>query len=555
MKNLIYAAILALTMSSCSYGQGSRTRISGMPDNDMVAAIQKVYTAMNAVKNLYVDTINSSQLSENMIIDMLGRLDPHSSYLSADEVKAADEPLQGNFDGIGVQFNMLTDTLYIIQVISGGPSEKVGILAGDKIIKVDGTLIAGVKMDQNKVVSMLKGPKGTKVNVEILRRNVSKPINFEITRDRIPVTSLDAAYMLDSRTAYIKLKQFSATTYDEMMEALKPLQQQGMTNLIIDLQNNGGGYLKAAIDVANEFLKSGELIVYTEGVHQKRENAIARHSGSLSDCKLIVLVNEASASASEIVSGAIQDWDRGLIVGRRTFGKGLVQRPVELPDGSMIRLTTAHYYTPVGRSIQKPYVKGDSESYHRDLIDRYNRGEMISADSIHFPDSLKFNTLVNKRTVYGGGGIMPDYFVSIDTTGMIGAANKSTFYPEIANLIYKYSNRLVDNNRSEYKRKYPDFEALNKNFTITDKMFDDFLDMYRNEKSDGGKPVALTEEQQKDWEGIKTFVGLQIKSLIIRDLTDEQEYYRFSNIYFNEPLKKALAIINNSDEYNKLLGY
>jgi len=555
MKHFFYAAVMALCFNSCSFGQGNRPRVSGV-NSEMMAALQKVYVAMNAVNSLYVDTVNTAQLSENIVRDMLERLDPHSSYLTAEEVKAADEPLQGNFDGIGIQFNMLTDTLYVIQVISGGPSEKVGLLAGDKIMKVNDTLIAGVKMNQNKVVSMLKGPKGTKVNVKVLRKNVSKLIDFEITRDKIPVTSLDAAYMLDKETGYIKLKQISAITHEEMMTALESLKKQGMNNLILDLQGNGGGYLKAAIDISNEFLQSGQLIVYTEGVHQPRENAIARYKGKYADCKLIVLVNEASASASEIIAGAVQDWDRGLIVGRRSFGKGLVQRPVELPDGSMIRLTTGHYYTPSGRSVQKPYTMGDTETYHRELIDRYNRGEMLSADSIHFPDSLKFSTLVNKRTVYGGGGIMPDYFVSMDTTGILGEVSKSQFYPEIQSLIYKFSNQLVDNHRSEYNKKYPDFDALNKNYFITDKMLEDLLDIYKKEQTENAenKTFNLTEEQLADWGKIKPFVALQVKMLVIRDLLTEADATRFSNIYFNEPLKAALQIINDDARYDKLLG-
>jgi carboxyl-terminal processing protease len=419
-------------MTACSYGQDMRNPGSPFSFNsNSNAAMRKVNIALAAIENFYVDTVNSNQLAENAITGLLEKLDPHSAYLTADEVKDADEPLQGNFDGIGIQFNMLTDTLYVIQVISGGPSEKVGILPGDQIISVNDTLIAGVKMKNNDVMRRLKGPKGTVVNVKILRKGYPKLLDFKITRDKIPVYRLTSSYMIDKKTGYIKLDRFAKTTYDEFKEAVGKLQAQGMENLILDLQDNGGGYLESAIEMANEFLTPGSLIVYTEGVHQKRQEAQSDNSGSFKHGKLVILVNEYSASASEILSGAIQDWDRGVIVGRRTFGKGLVQRPIPLPDGSLIRLTTARYYTPTGRSIQKPYTKGDPEAYAREVIDRYNRGEMISADSIHFPDSLKYYTLIKKRVVYGGGGIMPDFFVPVDTTAAIFVAGNTSLFKEL----------------------------------------------------------------------------------------------------------------------------
>ena len=367
---------------------------------------RKLQLALYAISNLYVDSTSETKLVEDAIVGMLEKLDPHSTYTDPEETKEMTEPLQGNFDGIGIQFNMLTDTLYVIQVIPGGPSEKVGLMAGDRIIMVDDTLIAGVKMKNTDVMKRLRGPKNTEVRVKVLRNKVPDLIEFKITRGKIPVYSLDAAYMADKATGYIKLNRFAASSADEFREALEKLKKQGMKNLILDLQGNGGGYLNIAIDLADEFLGKDKLIVYTEGNKQPREEAKSSARGGFEEGRLVVLVDETSASASEILSGAIQDWDRGVVVGRRTFGKGLVQKPIPMPDGSMIRLTVARYYTPTGRSIQKPYVNGNQEQYNHDLIDRYNRGELMSADSIHFPDSMKYNTLETKRIVYGGGGIM-----------------------------------------------------------------------------------------------------------------------------------------------------
>jgi carboxyl-terminal processing protease len=358
-----------------------------------------------------VDDVDASGLTEAAIRGMLKELDPHSTYLNKEEVKAMNEPLQGNFDGIGISFNMLTDTLYVMEVISGGPSQKVGIMPGDKIIYVNDTLIAGVKKNNQDVVSMLRGPKGTEVNVKVLRRGVPELMPFRIVRDRIPITSIDASYMVADDIGYIRLSRFGITSGDEFRQAEQELRSQGMDHLILDLTDNGGGILQTANDIVDEFLGDGKLIVYTEGKNQPRYTMNATGDDELKGGKLVILVNEASASASEILAGAIQDWDRGVIVGRRTFGKGLVQRQLPLPDGTMIRLTVARYYTPTGRSIQKPYENGDQDAYNMDFVNRYNHGELFQADSIHFPDSLKYTTLVNKRTVYGGGGIMPDYFV------------------------------------------------------------------------------------------------------------------------------------------------
>ncbi|MDR0733206.1 MAG: S41 family peptidase [Dysgonamonadaceae bacterium] len=545
MKQSVFACVLILTLHACSYGQNKIT----FGHAHSSAAVQKVGMAITAVENLYVDELNGNKLAEDAIIGLLEKLDPHSNYMTPEEVKEMNEPLQGNFDGIGIQFNMLTDTLYVIQVIPGGPSEKVGILTGDRIIKVNDTLIAGVKMKNTDIMSRLRGPKGTEVNVKVMRNRNPKLLNFKIVRDKIPIYSLDASYMVDAVTGYIKLNRFSATTHDEFKTALDKLMRQGMQNLILDLQNNGGGYLGAAIAIANEFLKQGSLIVYTEGAHQKREDAVASNKGAMQNGRLVVIVDESSASASEIVSGAIQDWDRGVIVGRRTFGKGLVQRAIPLLDGSMIRLTIARYYTPTGRSIQKPYENGNQERYNQDLIDRYNRGEMISADSIHFPDSLKYSTLVDKRTVYGGGGIMPDYFVPVDT------ARASTLLRELNSngITYKYATQLNDTKRKTYKKQYRTFEDFNKNFTVMDQMLNEVVDSYRKDTTLHKDDSLSGDRLAKDLLKSASIIKMQIKALVARDIFGENEYYQVINKIL-DPYNKAIEIIADEKIYNKLLS-
>ena len=380
------------------------------------APLRKLQIAELAISNLYVDSVDEQKLVEDGIRGMIEKLDPHSSYLTPKEVKAANEPLQGNFEGIGVQFNMVEDTLLVIQPVTNGPSEKVGILAGDRIVKVNDTIIAGVKMSKEEIMRRLRGPKDTKVLLGIVRRDIADTLQFTVIRDKIPVKSVDASYMIRPQVGYIRIGSFGATTHEEFCERLKALKKQGMKSLVLDLQENGGGYLQSAVQIADEFLQSDNLIVYTEGRRTRRADYKARDGGLFSEGKVIVLVDSYTASAAEIVSGAIQDHDRGLVVGRRTFGKGLVQRPIDLPDGSMIRLTVAHYYTPSGRCIQKPYEKGKKQEYAEDMLHRLKSGELMSADSVHFADSLKYYTLKERRVVYGGGGIMPDEFVPLDTT-------------------------------------------------------------------------------------------------------------------------------------------
>lgn len=485
---------------------------------------RKLQMAEFAISNLYVDKVDEAKLVENAIINMLEELDPHSTYSDPEEVRKLNEPLVGNFDGIGIQFNMATDTLFVIQPVSGGPSEKVGILAGDRIIEVNDTVIAGVKMSTEDIMRRLRGPKGTKVRLKIMRRGVAELLPFTVKRDKIPVYSLDASYMINKHTGYIRISRFAATTAEEFEDALDNLKKSGMKNLILDLQGNGGGYLNAAIEIANHLLQKGELIVYTEGRRNPRTEFKARGSGKFRTGGLAVLVDEFSASASEIVTGAVQDWDRGMVIGRRTFGKGLVQRPIDLPDGSMIRLTVARYYTPSGRCIQKPYES--IEQYNKDLIDRYNRGEMMSADSIHFPDSLKVQTLKKGRTVYGGGGIMPDYFIPVDTTYY------TDYYLALRDkgAIVQLNLKLIDTHRTEWKEKYKTFDRFNKRFDVTDDILNDLIKLG---ESIGAK---YNEEQYKI---ALPLIKTQLKALIARDLWDMNEYFQVINT-LNNSVRKAV---------------
>ncbi|MDR1723310.1 MAG: S41 family peptidase, partial [Tannerella sp.] len=506
MKRIFLFLTASLVVSHLSFAQ----------NQDMRNNMNKLGMAYSAITQLYVDNTDNAKLVEDAILGMLKELDPHSSYTNAEETRRMNEPLEANFDGIGIQFNMFNDTLYIVQVLSGGPSEKVGLIAGDRIIMVDTNVVAGVKMNSTDIQKLIRGKKGSEVMITIKRSGFIDPLQFKIIRDKIPVTSIDACYMADPQTAYIRLARFANTSIEEFEKAFEDLKKNGAKNLILDLQSNGGGFLHIAYALADEFLGNGKLIVYTQGNKSNRSDAVATSKGMFETGKLIILVDQASASASEIVSGAIQDWDRGVIVGRRTFGKGLVQRPIELPDSSMIRLTVARYYTPSGRNIQKPYEKGNIEAYNHDLIDRYNKGELMSADSIHFPDSLKYSTLLNKRTVYGGGGIMPDVFIPLDST-------RNTDYH--FNLVrYGVINReamgYLDRNRAELQNKYPNINKFKSNFVITDSILKELTDMAEAEK------IQFNEEQ---YNKSKELIALQLKALIARDLFDTSEYYKIIN--------------------------
>ena len=496
--------------------------------------IRKLQMAEMAVTNLYVDTVDEQKLVEDAIRGMLEKLDPHSSYTTAKETKTMTESLQGSFEGIGVQFNIIEDTLMVIQPTLNGPSEKVGILAGDRIITVNDTSIAGVKMSKEDIMKRLRGKKGTKVELGVVRRGINDVLTFRVTRDKIPVHTLDAYYMIRPTIGYIRIGSFGATTYDEFMTALDTLQtrsQGRMADLIVDLQDNGGGYLQAAAQIANEFLQKGDLIVYTNGRSAPRQEFRAQGNGRLrTGYRVVVLVNEYSASAAEIVTGALQDQDRAQVVGRRTFGKGLVQRPIEFPDGSMMRLTVAHYYTPSGRCIQKPYVKGEKKEYEEDIEKRFKHGELYSRDSIHFADSLRFETLRLKRTVYGGGGIMPDFFVPLDTT------QYTRFHRQLAakSIIINANLRYIDKHRNQLKRQYATFDIFNKYFQVPQSVIDDMLADAKKQKV----------EPKDDNELRQTMPMLrqQVKALIARDLWDMSEYFAIINEE-NHIVKKALDVL------------
>ena len=500
----------------------------------------KLLMAEQAVAQLYVDSVDESKLVEDAIRGMLEKLDPHSSYTSAEETKEVNEPLQGNFSGTGITFNMNRDTLYVIQTVSGGPSERVGVLAGDRIIAVNDTAIAGVKMKNNDIMKRLRGPKGTDVDITVLRmqRGVAPDtIPFTITRAEIPIYSVDAAYMVDDKTGYLRLNKFAADTHREVAEAVKRLKKEGMTQLILDLTDNGGGYLQAATDLVSELLEPGRLSVYTEGLRSPRydfHTSPANVRGPmLKDGRLVVMVNQYTASAAEITSGAVQDWDRGVIVGRRTFGKGLVQRPIPLPDGSMIRLTVAHYYTPTGRDIQKPYTKGDEDAYRRDIEDRFNHGELMHRDSIKYIDSLRRETLVNKRAVYGGGGITPDVFVPLDTT------EYTKYYRNVMakGLINRFAIAYVDEHRKEIRKQYRDDDAYVKGFEVTDQMLAELRKMADEEG------VEFNEEEYT--RSVPLF-KMSLKGLIGRDIYDNATYFKVYNRH--DPIfREALKTINSQD--------
>ena len=498
---------------------------------------QKLRMAEYAIEKFYVDDVNSSELVENAIKGMLEHLDPHSSYTDPEETSEMTEQLDGEFEGIGIQFQMKEDTLYVIQTIAGGPSERVGIPAGDRIVMVNDTAIAGVKMKQRDIMKRLRGKKGTMVEVLVKRGNEN--ISFRIKRDKIPVTSIDAAYMIAPGVGYIRLSRFGEKSYQEFMEKVKLLKKQGMERLIFDLSDNGGGYLNSATQLANEFLSAGNLIVYTEGRRSSRHATNATGFGSLKDMKIAVVVNQYSASASEIFSGAIQDWDRGVVVGRRTFGKGLVQRPFPFADGSLIRLTIARYYTPSGRCIQKPYDKGN-DAYARDIIDRYNNGELTSADSIHFPDSLRYTTLRSKRVIYGGGGIMPDRFVPFDTT------QYTKYYRSLVakGVINTFSVNYVDKNRKQLKRQYKTEEDFCSRFSVSDDMVEELTQLGLREK------VEINKEELKT---SAPLIRRVLKSMIARDLWTMDAYFRVYNEE-NDIVQEALRIISDDALYDRVLN-
>lgn len=509
MKRLfLFISVLSLSLMSHS---------QGLTETQM----RKLFAAAQNIYGLYVDTVDGKKLVEDAIRGMLEHLDPHSAYSDAQETKKLNEPLQGSFDGIGIQFNMLEDTVLVIQPITKGPSERVGIMAGDRIISCNDTVLAGVKMSRDEIMRHLRGPRGSLARLGVKREGIKELLYFDVRRDKIPVNSVDAAFMVTPTIGLIRFNNFAQTTHREILEAIAKLKAQGMQSLILDLTQNGGGYLNAAAEIASEFLPEGDMIVYTEGRSIPSRSFRSTGGQAFQTGRIAVLVDEYSASAAEILSGAIQDQDRGLVIGRRTFGKGLVQWPIEMPDGSMIRLTVSRYYTPSGRCIQKPYEKGKQKEYHMDVIHRYNNGELTNADSIHFPDSLKYHTLRKGRVVYGGGGVMPDIFVPLDTT------RYTKTYRQIMakSIIINQNLRYLDHNRASLKAKYPDFETYRKNFTVPTSLIDAIYKEAEKQK------IECPKEER---EQTVSRLTQMLKALIARDIWDMSEY--FSIIYEDDPI-------------------
>jgi carboxyl-terminal processing protease len=528
-KFYIYLPIvfaLVLILGIFIGGTFSINKNSGISAIGMSGKNGKIEEILQYINQEYVDTVNSKKLIESTIESMLQNLDPHSSYISAEELATSNEPLQGNFEGIGVEFNIVDDTIRVIAVIPGGPSESVGVLAGDKIVKVDGKLIAGVKTTNKNVMSTLKGKGGTKVNVSIMRKNNPKLLDFTITRGTIPIYSIDVSYMVSSKTGYIKVSRFAATTYDEYMKAFESLQKQGMTQLIVDLRGNGGGYLNTAVDLADEFLSDGKEIVYTKGQARPRKDYKATSKGNFENGKLMVLIDDGSASASEILSGALQDNDRATIIGRRSFGKGLVQEQSQFSDGSAMRLTIARYYTPTGRCIQKSYSKG-TEAYYDEESSRFANGELENADSIKVADSLKFKTPLGK-IVYGGGGITPDVFVPLDTSG------RSRYLTEIlySGIVNDFAFAYADRERAKLKA-FKTIDNFNRSFSITSSILSELVTYAEKNK---------IRKNEKEIKASESIIKTQLKALIARNIWGNAGFYPVIQEEDNV-LKKAIELM------------
>jgi carboxyl-terminal processing protease len=523
----IFTLFITLIIGSLGFAQGTHGNVS---------TTLKFNEVLSYVSQMYVDDVDAEKLTNTAIVALLEELDPHSTFISKEEVNDANERINGNFVGVGIRFQILKDTLVVVQTIPGGPSEKIGLLAGDKIVGIEGESVAGIGLKNSQVREKLLGDKGTKVRVEIKRKNKSGALDFVITRDVIPVHSVDVAYMVTPETGYIKLNTFSRNSHEEVKAGIIKLKKLGMKNLIFDLQGNGGGLLYAAKYLADEFLSDDKLIVYSKGRAQPRVDLSSEKKGLWEKGKLVILTDEYSASASEILSGAVQDWDRGLIVGRRTYGKGLVQRPIDLSDGSQIRLTIARYYTPSGRFIQKPY--DDVEAYKNDLWDRYEHGEFMNQDSIKLPDSLKHTTLLKERTVYGGGGIMPDYFVPLDT------AEITDYYTSIirGGHLNSFTLTFVNDERKKLMKDYPEFEQFKNDFVVDKTLMDKLFKYVEKEDPE----LTFIEEEYKVSEKL---MKLRIKAMIAQNIWSYGEFFEIYN-ESNEILQKAIDIIESS-EYKK----
>jgi carboxyl-terminal processing protease len=486
----------------------------------------KLNEILNFIEDTYVDSVNKKDLTERSIASMLATLDPHSYYIPAKDFNGMNDPLEGNFEGIGVEFRIKDDTILVISPIVNGPSDKLGIKSGDRIVKVDTTDVAGVGITNDMVIKLLKGPRGTKVDVDIIRKGFEKKKHFTITRDQIPIFSIDAPYMITKDIGYLRITRFSKTTYSEFMEATQKLKKQGMKKLIIDLRNNGGGVLGTATKIVDEILEKNKMIVYTDGRIRDKDDYFSTAGGTLENTQIAIIINENSASASEILAGAIQDNDRGTIIGRRSFGKGLVQEQVMWPDGSALRLTVARYYTPTGRCIQKPYG-ADMEQYHAEAYNRYENGELLSTDSIHFPDSLKFYTPEGK-VVYGGGGIMPDIFVPLDTVG----GTPYLYELRYRGIIQEFALNYVDKQRAELQNKYKNAIDFKNQFKVNNDLFNSII------------KFADENEVARNLEEIitsKKLISRGLKAAISRNLFNDFGYY----VIINESDKTVQKAVNS----------
>ncbi len=538
--NLLIISGLALIGASGQL-RGAQPQPSSDAPTEM-PAYQKLGYAERIIESFYVDSVASDKLVEEAIVSMLHTLDPHSTYSDPEETKELTTPLDGNFSGIGVQFQMIKDTLQVIQTTAGGPSEKVGILPGDRILQAGDSVISGAKSPNSRILKILRGPKGTQVELKVLRRGVDRPLTFNVTRDDIPIYSVDASYMADPTTGYIRISRFAESTPEEVEKALRSLKKQGMKNLLIDLEDNGGGYLGAAHSLSSMFLEKGDTVVYTASPKMGDKYYTVRSRGDFpADGRVVVMANQYSASASEITAGAIQDNDRGLVVGRRTFGKGLVQRPFPFPDGSMIRLTVSKYFTPSGRCIQKPYTKGEEDDYRRDMLNRYKAGEFSSADSVHLDKSEVYHTRRNGREVYGGGGIMPDVFVPIDTTMY------SDFYRDLVakGIVNRFAATYVDDNRKELHRRYPDEKSFIDRFAVDEAMLRQVVEMGVADSVKYDDSQFITS---------RPMMEAVLKGLIGRDLFEQATYYKVVNPVLNPIFRESLALINDPERYARLLA-
>lgn len=529
MKYIIKTSILLLFC--CFFTQ---TFAQNQSRGDINKLITKFGQTLFYINNYYLDSVNNEKLLDNAVKNLLSELDPHSTYISAKDVKAMNEPLEGNFEGVGIEFAIVKDTLTVSSPVLGGPSERVGIRAGDKIVTINGEKITGIGLTNDKVFKYLRGPKGTKVMLGIKRKGIEGTFDFEVIRDKIPINSLDAAYEVEPGIVYLKLSRFAATSAQEIISAMATLKTVEIKGLILDLRGNSGGFLGTALEISNFFLDAGQTIVYTEGLKVPKMEEKANGTGFYKRGPLALLIDENSASASEILAGAIQDWDRGIIVGRKSFGKGLVQQMLPLNDGSQIRLTIARYHTPSGRVIQTPYKQGEPAQYYKALMDRYSKGEYFTKDSIHFLDSLKFKTLLKGRTVYGGGGIMPDLFVPADTT------NYTDYYGILIRkgILLDFMNDYSDANRLKWKKEYTSFEKFKKNFIVDNGILDKLV-IYAKERK--------LEPNLKQLEISKNVIEVSIKAMAARTIFGTEAYYKIVNSSDDEIFKKALSAIKSED--------